>query len=252
MSHIKNVKPIITIITAIAVIIFKLCLCLIFASYLLLGAKVHAILGDFGSGWAQIPYLAQILTDNIKRYEQLKQVIESEENRDNYLRLIHEGIENSMGLMNSLPIKDEKILGHLREFNKAYSSVVKVYGKVPRSSEALMHTLHDQTVAESIKMVGGIDPYTQAQEKNAMSIARQIRRASPKGAVRMTVETNAKILHTLNQILKINGQLLKLQSESLAMENKHDKDSVVQFKKNNVDIKKGLKSFEADFSLPRF
>lgn len=224
----------------------------IYLSVFFLCPHSYAILGDGGAGWAQIPYLAQILTDNIRRYEQLKLMIKSEKNRDIYLRLINQGLENSIGLLNSLPIKDEKILSELRDFNQAYKSIVNVYGKVPQSPEATMQLLHDQTVAESLKMVGSIALYTRTQEENARAISIQIRGASPKGAVRMTAETNAKILHTLNQILKINGQILKLQSEQLAIINKGEKDSVGNFKKINNDIKNSLKSFRGNFSIPRF
>ena len=226
--------------------------CLIICLNLLPVPCSHAILGDAGAGWAQVPYLANILTENIKRYEQLKLIIESEKNKDNYLRLLNEGLENSIGLLNSLPIKDEKILSDLKDFNRAYKSIVKVYGQVPHSAEATMQLLHDQTVAESIKMVGHIYPYTKRQEENARSISIQSRRASPKGAARMNAETNSKILHTLNQILKINGQILKLQSERLAIVNKYGKDSIGNFHRVNEDMRSGLKSFDGDFSLPRF
>ncbi len=212
----------------------------------------HAFLGDAGAGWAQVPYLANILSENMKRYEQLRVILETEKNKDNYLRLINEGLENSVGLLHSLPIKDAKILSGLKDFNRAYKSIVKVYGEVPPSMESTMQMLHDQSVAESIKMVGFIGPYTKRQEQNSKILSMQSRGASPKGAMRMTAESNAKILHTLNQILKINGQILKLQGEYLAMTNKYGKDSVVAFNRLNKDMKSGLKSLKPDFSLRRF
>ncbi len=189
--------------------------------------------------------MANILSENMKRYEQLRVILETEKNKDNYLRLINEGLENSVGLLHSLPIKDAKILSGLKDFNRAYKSIVKVYGEVPRSMESTMQMLHDQSVAESIKMVGLIGPYAQRQEENSKIISMQSRGASPKGAMRMTAESNAKILHTLNQILKLQG-------EYLAMTNKYGKDSVVAFNRFNKDMKNGLKSLKPDFSLRRF
>ena len=229
-----------------------LTICLYLALCFLQLPSSRAFFGDGGAGWVQVTYLTKILTENIRRYEQLKRIIETEKNRDNYLRLINAGLENSIGLLNSLPIKDAKILSDLKNFNQAYKSIVRVYGQVPHSLEATMHMLHDQTVVESIEMIGNLYPYTRSQEENARSIAIQSRRASPKGAARMTVESNAKILHTLNQILKINGQILKLQSEQLAMSNKYGKDSVGNFNKINKGMRSSLKSFDGDFSLLRF
>ena len=85
-----------------------------------------------------------------------------------------------------------------------------------------------------------------------LKISIQSRQASPKGAARMNAEVNAQILHTLNQLLRVNGQMLKLQSESLALNNKDGKDSVLGHQKVKQDLKSGLTSFRGDFNLPRF
>ena len=68
----------------------------------------------------------------------------------------------------------------------------------------------------------------------------------------MNVETNAKILHTLNQLLKVNGKMLKLQSEQLAMTNKNGKDSIKSSQRIRTDMKKSLKGFSGNFNLPKF
>jgi hypothetical protein len=211
-----------------------------------------AFWGDGGAGWAQIPYLVKILAENIKRYQQLKMAIDTAKHGNDYIKLINAGLENSIGLLNSLPIKDEEILGEIKNFQKAFNTIQEVYGAIPKSDEAALQMLHDQTVAESIKMATRTKEYAEKQEENATKISIQSRSASPKGAARMSAETNAKILHTLNQILRINGQILKLQGENLAMLNKDGKDSVGHFNKINGDIRKSFKSFDGSFSLPKF
>lgn len=211
-----------------------------------------AFWGDGGAGWANAAYLAKILTENIKRYQQLKLMIDTAKNSDQYIRLINQGIENSIGLMNSLPVKDERILDELRTFQTAMNSVNQIYGAIPKSEEAALQLLHDQSVAESLKMVNASKEYSRLQEENAVKISIQSRQASPKGAARMNAEVNAQILHTLNQLLRVNGQMLKLQSESLALNNKDGKDSVLGHQKVKQDLKNGLTSFRGDFNLPRF
>jgi hypothetical protein len=212
----------------------------------------YSIWGDGGAGWAQLPYIIKILVENVKRYQQLKNMLDTARNRDQYLRLINSGLENSIGLLNSLPIKDEKILSDLKNFKKAFNTVQKVYGAIPKSGEAALQMLHDQTVAESIKMASHIKTYAKKQEENATKISIQSRNASPKGALRMNAEMNAKILHTLNQILRTNGQILKLQGENLALDNKDGKDSVRHFNKINGDMKNNLKNFDGSFNFPKF
>ena len=220
--------------------------------FLLLSNVAHAVIGDAGAGWAQVPYLYRILAENIKRYQQLRLLIRSVENNHEYVKLINWGIDNSVGLLNSLPIKDENILRELNDFNRAHKSITELYGKIPQGSDKSMHELHDKSVAESIRMVGNIHRYAERQEKNSELLARQGRMASPKGAARMAVDTSAKILHTLNQLLKINGQILKLQSQQLAMANKGGKESTGHFRKINGDMRKSLKSFSQGLELPKF
>ncbi|MCH2534432.1 MAG: hypothetical protein MK008_08335 [Bdellovibrionales bacterium] len=214
--------------------------------------SARAFWGDGGAGWAQIPYLVKILAENIKRYQQLRMMIDQAQNHDQYFRLINQGLENSIGLVNSLPIKDEEILADLRNFQNAVKTIEEVYGKIPQSEEAVLQLLHDQSVAESLKMVNVTKDYSKKQEENAHRISIQSRQASPKGAARMTAETNAQILHTLNQLLRINGQMLKLQSETLAMNNKQGKDSVHSHKKVKTDMTSSLTGFRGDFSFPKF
>lgn len=214
--------------------------------------SARAFWGDGGAGWAQIPYLVKILAENIKRYQQLRMMIDQAQNHDQYFRLINQGLENSIGLVNSLPIKDEEILADLRNFQNAVKTIEEVYGKIPQSEEAVLQLLHDQSVAESLKMVSVTKDYSKKQEENAHRISIQSRQASPKGAARMNAETNAQILHTLNQLLRINGQMLKLQSETLAMNNKQGKDSVHSHKKVKTDMTSSLTGFRGDFSFPKF
>ena len=49
----------------------------------------------------------------------------------------------------------------------------------------------------------------------------------------MNVATNSQVLHALAQLIRINGQVLKLQSEAFASENKRGKDSAGHFYRAN-------------------
>src|SRR5207253_1168515 len=132
---------------------------------------------------------------------------------DQYLRWINQGLDNSIGLLGSLPIKDEKILADLREFRTAMGKVEGLYGQVPKSPEEALQLLHDQTVAESLRMANSFKEYSETQEKNSELIAIEAREASPKGAARMQAEMSAEILKSLSQLIRVNTQMLKLQSE---------------------------------------
>jgi hypothetical protein len=125
-----------------------------------------------------VAVLTQILAENIKQLIQLEQMVQQGQDQADFLRQLNSGIENSIGILQSLPVKDEKILGDLREFQGAIRSVTSVYGMIPKSQESVMQTLHDQTIAESLRMVNTFKDYSDTQERNSIMIAAQSREAS--------------------------------------------------------------------------
>lgn len=199
-----------------------------------------------------VAVLLQILEENIRHFYQLQQMIQQGRDADSYLRWINTGLENSIGLLDSLPIKDEKVLADLKDFRNALQKVETLYGHVPKSPEEALQVLHDQTVAESLRMATDFKTYSEAQEKNSKVIAAQARDASPKGAARMQAETSAEILRSLSQLIRLNTQMLKLQSEQLAMSNKESKEGVARFQKVNHDLGSGFANFKPKMNLVRF
>lgn len=96
------------------------------------GSRSHAFLGDGGAGWAQIPYLIKILEENYKRYKQLQIMIKSAQNQEEFLKSLSSGLDNSIGILESLPVKDEGLLNDLKNFKKSYDSVLDLYGTIPQ------------------------------------------------------------------------------------------------------------------------
>lgn len=205
-----------------------------------------------GSGWAAVSYLIKILEENYRRYVQLKTMIDTANGHYDYIRALNRGLDNSVGLLETLPIKDEKILSELRDFKTAVAHIELLYGKIPKSPDEALHFLHDQSVAESLKMANSFKDFSDTQEKNSVLIAAQAREASPKGAARMQAETSAEILRTLSQLIRLNTQMLKMQSEQIAMSNKAAKDQVAGFQKINADLGSGFSKFKPDMKFISF
>ena len=72
----------------------------------------------------EIPYLIEILSENVKRYEQLKQVIKQGEDSESLLRLLNEGIDNASGLLQSLPVESNGVLKGLEEFKYSMNEAI--------------------------------------------------------------------------------------------------------------------------------
>ncbi len=169
-----------------------------------------------------------------------------------YMHVINSGLENSIGLLSTLPVHDDRILADLQNFKQAVDMISSIYGRVPKSRAAALELLNDQSVAESLRMVDSFKQYSSEQEANSIKILVQARQASPKGAARMQAETSAEILRSLSQLIRLNTQMLKLESEQLAMNNKADKDQVTDFQKVDRDLDGGFQNFKLDTSLSRF
>lgn len=199
-----------------------------------------------------VAVLMQILQENIRHYYQLQQMIKQGQDAEDFLRALNSGLDNSIGLLDSLPIKDENVLADLKQFKAAMGKVETLYGQIPKSPDEALHMLHDQSVAESLRMANSFKDFSEAQEKNSEIIASQARQASPKGAARMQAETSAEILRSLSQLIRLNTQMLKLQSEQIAMNNKLAKDNVAGFKKINEDLGNGFSKFKPDMKFVSF
>ena len=221
-------------------------------SLLIVSAPAYGFWGDGGAGWAQIPYLAKVLAENYKRYKQLKIMLKQAKQSDNYFRTVHQGLENITGLMDSLPIRDRGVLKELRSFSGSLKTITKIYGRVPRSPEAALHSLHDQTAAESLQMVNSFKSYSKAQESNSRSLKIQSQSASPKGAARATAVSNAMILESVNQLIRLQSQSLKMQSEQLAMLNRQDKHKIASYQEVDKGLGNAFKNFKRQDNLVKF
>ncbi len=214
-------------------------LCLLIA--LLLPAQSFAFTD--GSGWVQVGYLSKILMENYQRYQQLKQMFDQAKRTKEFFKTVHNGLENATGLLSQLPIEDNGVLSDLTSFNRSLESIAELYGRIPDSPEQAIQVLHDKTVAESLRMITGFKKYAEKQEESSNTLKSQARSASPKGAARMTAESNAMVLKGVSQLIRLESQNLKLQSEILALQNKKDKEAVKSYQKINKDFGRAFEEF---------
>lgn len=205
-----------------------------------------------GSGWVQVQYMVQILAENYKRYDQLRSMMAHAKNEKDYLRLVNKGLDNLTGLTQSLPIGDSTVLSGISNLAEGSHLVEKIYGAVPQSGDRGYQELTDQTIADAFRLISDVEDYAKKQDQNAALAFSQSQNLSPKGAARAAAQTNAEILLTLNQLLRLNGQILKVHSAGLALSNKDDKRSVGGFNRVNSDVKVVLSSRPKALDFPRF
>ncbi len=199
-----------------------------------------------GSGWVQVTYLVKLLEENYRRYEQLKALTEGQEKDRLFLDKLHAGLNNVSGIIHSTGVVDKGSLSQIDEASIAVSQLSALYGQAPNSPDKAIQLLQDQSVGESVAMIGQLAKYVSRQREASLSLRLQAREASPKGAARMSVESTTLVADNVAQLITLEGQKLKVQGELLALENKREKDQARSLVQVNQEFKKAFLSLRPE------
>lgn len=196
-------------------------------------------------------YLAQILQQAITQVEQLRTILGTGRDSLNFMRDINQGLRDAMKLANTMNRTiNGGNLSDLKNLTDVVRELESVYGKIPATSEAKIQSTHDMTVAESIQLHNDAFRYADEIDPEAERIKEYAQVASPQGAAKAGLQAQGVQIHVLNQILRTNAALLKVQSENLALENRKGKIQSEQFRQQYGELARSLKEFKPGFSLP--
>ena len=203
---------------------------------------------DFWGG--DLPLLAQILAQAIQEVAQLQMILGNGKDSLNFLRDINSGLRDAMRIMNTMnrTLKSGN-LSDLNNVNEVLREIENIYGRIPKTSEAEMQRTQDLSVAESIQLHNDAFRYADETDPEAERIKDYAQVASPQGAAKAGLQAQGVQIHVLNQILRTNAALLKIQSESLALQNKKAKLQSEQFRLQYSELSRSLVNFTPGFDL---
>ena len=204
---------------------------------------------DFWGG--DLVYLAQILQQAIIQVEQLKRIFGTSKESYEFLQQINEGQRQALRILNTMnrSLKPGN-LSDLRDIADVIREVQDIYGKIPMTAEAKAQSTHDLTVAESIQLHNDAFKYADTVDPEAQRIINYAQIASPQGAAKTSLEAQGAMIHVLNQVLRTNAAILKVQSETLAMQNRKSKLQSEAFRTQYDELSNGLAGSKASFDLP--
>lgn len=204
---------------------------------------------DFWGG--DLIYLAQILQQAIMQVEQLKSILGASKDSYKFLQDINEGQRTAVGILNTMNrIMKPGNLSNLNDVEAVIREVENIYGKIPRTAEAKLQSTHDVTVAESIQLHNDAFKYADTVDPEAQRIINYAKVASPQGAVKTSLEAQGAMIHVLNQVLRTNAAILKVQSENLAMQNRKSKMQSEAFRTQYGEISASLQNDKPSYELP--
>ena len=204
---------------------------------------------DFWGG--DLVYLAQILQTAIQQLTQLQNILGNGRDTLNLLRDINQGLRNALNVMRTAnQTLKPGVLSDLDNLDFVLSKVEELYGRIPNTPEGKMQLMTDRSVAEAINLHNEAFKYADRLDPEAERIKDYAHVVNPAGAAKVTVQSMGVMIHVLNQILRTNAAILKLQSEQLALQNRRGKLDSEQFRIQYEGVSNAFGNLKSNFNLP--
>ncbi|MEI8025268.1 MAG: hypothetical protein WCI18_02865 [Pseudomonadota bacterium] len=196
--------------------------------------------------------LTQILANAIQQLLQLRQLLSTGQDTLSLMQDVNRGLNDALGLVNSVGAAlDPGLYRELLRAQDALRYVKNVYGNSVDSSELKVQQDADQTAAEAISLNNSIYGYAREIDQIGEKIKRNSNVASPKGAQKITAQSLGIMLHVMNQSLRAQATGLKLQAQSMAIQNRKDKVYSDQVRSTSDKLNAAMTSMRPEFKFPR-
>lgn len=206
---------------------------------------------DFWGG--DLVYLAQILSNAIQQLAQLRQILSSGQDTLNLMRDINRGINDSLSLIKTIsPNTDPGLYKEWEKVSESLQKLQDIYGIAVPSNDLQVQKNTDQSIAEAVSFNNSVYDYTKQIDEVGELIKAQSHNVSPGGAAKLTAQSIGVLLHVQNESLRAQATGLKLQAESLALQNRKDKDRTRQMLDGAENLNAALSNQKPEFKLPRF
>lgn len=197
--------------------------------------------------------LAKILANALQQLAQLQSILNTGRDNLNLVRDINRGINDSLSLIRTIsPNTDPGLYKDWEKVSDALSKIESIYGIVIDSHDAKVQKDTDQSIAEAVSLNNSIYKYTKMIDEVGELIKSQSHSVSPGGAAKLTAQSLGVMLNLQNEMLRTQATGLKLQAQTLALQNRKDKDQTRQMVASADNINSALASAQPQFKLPRF
>lgn len=197
--------------------------------------------------------LMQILANALQQLVQLKNLLENGRDSLNLIRDINRGINDSLNLIRTVsPNTDPGLYKDWEKVSEALTKLETIYGIVIDSKDSRVQRDTDQTVAEAISLNNTVYKYTKQIDEIGELIKSQSHSVSPGGASKLTAQSLGVMLNLQNEMLRTQATGLKLQAQTLALQNRKDKERTRQMVNSASNLQQALSGVEPKFELPRF
>ncbi len=207
----------------------------------------------FGAFGGDAIVLSQILAQAIQQLAQLKQIFGAAKENLDLVRQINQGINDSLNLLKKVqPNLDPGIYRDWENSSDGLGKLQKIYGEIPTSQEAVIQRDTDQSIAEAISFNNSFYKYSSELDSIGEQIQSASHLVSPGGAQKLSAQALGLLIQVLNQNLRAESTLLKLQAQDLALKNRKEKSETQSFLDVSQGLSDAIKSERVTFAVPRF
>lgn len=200
-----------------------------------------------------VAVLIQILANAVQQLAQLQNLLNNGKDTLSLMKDINRGINDSLNLIRTIsPNTDPGLYKDWEKVSDALSKIESIYGIVIDSHDARVQKDTDQSIAEAVSLNNSIYKYTKMIDEVGELIKSQSHSVSPGGAAKLTAQSLGVMLNLQNEMLRTQATGLKLQAQTLALQNRKDKDQTRQMVAGADNINSALAGAEPQFKLPRF
>lgn len=210
--------------------------------------KASPAYGDFFGG--DLPLLAKIVANTIQQISELQKIAGLGKENLQYFRDLNRGLNEALNLAKTVNQQlSPGVLSDLQGAEQALKIIQELYGAVPKTAEARMQQTMDRSAAEAIDLHNAAFRYADEIDPQAEQIKDYARVVSPQGAEKLTAQSLGVLIQVLNQVLRTNATMLKLQSQQLALENKRAKVGSEQFRLQYESLARAFGSLRPEYRL---
>lgn len=204
---------------------------------------------DFFGG--DLPLLAEIVANTAQQLTRLQSILGTGKDTLALLQDINRGVRDAMAIVETRNrTLAPGILSELRTAEQLLKAVEQLYGKVPRSTESKLQGTVDASVAESLHVHNEAYRYADSVDPEAERLKNYARDVSPLGAQKITAQALGVLIHVMNQVLRTNAAILKIQSEQLALQNRREKLHAEQHLIKYGELSQAFHDLKSDYRLP--
>ena len=200
-----------------------------------------------------VAVLTQILVNNIQQLMQLMEILNTGKRQVELMEDIKQEVFRTIDSIQTIrSVADPSVYKDWSTVEYAIRRLQSQYGIAVQSPNYEVERDTDQSVAEAITLNNNLYAYSKQMDEVGEQIKRSSASVSPGAAQKMTAHSQGILLNAMNQNLRAQATLIKLQAQSMAIKNRDEKRLTKNQLATSEEMERELRKKKQLFKLPRF